>query len=277
MPDLAFGLGELRLGARLRILRQFAANAGAGALLDYAVQRTRERRLGPGECFRLRSSRPPVTVEARARTSDRWVFRQIFLEREYSCLDDVREPGLVVDCGANVGYSAAYFLARFPTCRVIAVEPDPANFEQLRRNVRPFGDRCTPVHAAVWSHPGDLVVRDAGYRGGGSWAMQVAERAEAGTRVRGVDIGTLLDDSGHERISILKIDVEGAEAEIFSSGYEGWIDRVDNLVIELHDDTSFGDCSAIFHRAIAGRGFTLSRQGELTVCKRAAPAPAPTA
>ena len=277
MPGLAFGLGDLRLRARLRVFREFAANVGPAAALAYVVQCRRERHLRRGERFRLRSSRPAVTVEARARTSDRWVFRQIFLEREYSCLDDVRAPGLVVDCGANVGYSAAYFLARFPTSRVIAVEPDPANFEQLRRNVRPFGDRCIPIHAAVWSRPGDLVVRDVGYRGGGSWAMQVAESADDGTRVRGVDIGSLLEESGHERISILKIDIEGAEAEIFSSGYERWIDRVDNLVIELHDDTSFGQCSSIFHRAIAGRGFTVSSQGELTVCKRALPGPAPAA
>jgi len=280
MPGLAARLGGLRLGARLRVLREFAANAGPGALLDYAVQRSRERRLGPDERYRLRSARPPVSVEARAHTSDRWVFRQIFLEREYACLDDVRDPGLVVDCGANVGYSAVYFLARFPGCRVIAVEPDPGNFEQLVRNVRPFGDRCTPIQAAVWSHPGELVVRDVGYRGGGSWALQVAERGggdDEGTRVRAVDVGSLLDGSGHERISILKIDVAAAQGELFPGGHERWLARVDDLVIELHDDTSFGDCTAIFHRAIAGRGFAVSTHGELTVCRRVAPRPAPAA
>ncbi|CAN5382113.1 hypothetical protein BH10PLA2_BH10PLA2_26230 [soil metagenome] len=64
------------------------------------------------------------------------------------------------------------------------------------------------------------------------------------------------------------MDIEGAEAQVFSENYESWIDYVDNIVIELHDDTAFGNASSIFTKAIAGRSFTVSRCGELTVCKR---------
>jgi hypothetical protein len=62
----------------------------------------------------------------------------------------------------------------------------------------------------------------------------------------------------------LKIDVEGAETIIFSSNYESWIGRVDNLVIELHSP----EAESVFARAIANEPFETSQCDELFVCKR---------
>lgn len=71
--------------------------------------------------------------------------------------------------------------------------------------------------------------------------------------ITGVNIGTLLNNSGFDRISILKIDIEGAEAIIFSSDYESWIGKVENLVIELHND----ECRTAFRKAISGIDFDI--------------------
>jgi hypothetical protein len=64
------------------------------------------------------------------------------------------------------------------------------------------------------------------------------------------------------------MDIEGAEGVVFGESAKRWIDRVDNIAIELHDDTFFGDCTAIFSTAISGRGFVLSKHGDVTLCKR---------
>jgi hypothetical protein len=47
-----------------------------------------------------------------------------------------------------------------------------------------------------------------------------------------------------------------------------WIDRVDVIAIELHDDGELGQCSTIFLSSIAGQGIQFSHSGELTICKR---------
>jgi FkbM family methyltransferase len=202
----------------------------------------------------------------RSGTSDPVVFRQIFIDREYACLDHLTGVGLVIDCGANVGYSSAYFLSRFPGCRVMAVEPDPDNFRSLQRNLAPYGDRATAIRAGVWSRPARLTLRPGGYRGGDHWARQVAETtADDPNGFDAVDVGTLLAWSGADRISVLKVDIEGAEAEVFARNYEGWLDRVEALVIELHDDTVFGPATPVFDRAVAGRPVRRSRFEELTV------------
>jgi FkbM family methyltransferase len=212
-------------------------------------------------------------VLCRFYSSDAPTFAQVFCEREYQPLDDLPDVSLVVDCGANVGYSSVYFLSRFPRARVVAVEPDAGNFAILRENLAPYGDRAVAVRAGVWSHECSLGIVAAPYRDGREWTRQVEEVGpDHPGALPGLDLGTLLDRYGFggERVSILKVDVEGAEGVIFGSNYDHWLGRVDTIAIELHDDSAFGDCSGVFHRAIEGRGYDVSGSGELTICRRPA-------
>lgn len=60
-----------------------------------------------------------------------------------------------------------------------------------------------------------------------------------------------------------KIDVAGAESFAFSLNYENWIGKVDNFVVELHND----ECRSIFRKAISNE-FGVSECDELVICKR---------
>lgn len=208
-------------------------------------------------------------LRLRTGSSDIDAFHQIFIEREYGCLADICNVHLVLDCGANVGYSSAYFLSRFPNCQLVAVEPDADNFAILRENLAWYGDRVKLVRAGVWSRRGRLVMSRGSYRDGREWSRQVRLcRPEEAADCDAVDVGSLLACSGHDRISLLKVDVEGAEAVIFAENFQSWLDKVDNIAIELHDDTAFGNASDVFFTAIRGQGFQVSRSGELTICRR---------
>jgi FkbM family methyltransferase len=235
-----------------------ARNLGVPALLRRQI----EKRFGEQQepmCLTSKYLKHPVYV--RRGTSDLYVFDQILVDRQYSCLDHLRSPSLIIDCGANVGYSSAYFLSRFPMSAVLAVEPDASNFDMLSKNLAAYGNRCRPIRAAVWPTKGSVrTVQPAGNLD--EWGVRV-EPCDAGDphALATVTIPDLLDLALYPRISILKIDIEGAEEALFQ-GDTRWLDVVDNIVIELHGDR----CEAAFMRAIEARGFTISRSGELTVC-----------
>ncbi len=213
--------------------------------------------------YKLHPKNAQYPLLCRPNTSDIFVFDQIFIEREYSCLDHLTNVDLILDCGANVGYSSAYFLSRFPAATIIAIEPDPANFAQLEKNLAPYGDRTKIIYAGLWSHPANLKIQYATEE----WGTQVRECHPNETPdLQATDIATILRLSGKDRISILKVDIEGAEAIVFSQNYESWLPKVDNLVIELHDNSNFGQASEIFFNAIADQPFNLSECGELIVC-----------
>ena len=199
----------------------------------------------------------------RPRTSDLEVFDLIFRYREYRCLDTLREPRLIIDCGANVGFSSVYFLSRFPQAYVIAVEPDAENFIALQRNLASYSGRTLALQAAIWSHPCELVVSRGG--DGREWARTVREgQTGEKTMVAATDIGALIARTGFERVSVLKIDIEGAEAQVFSSDRLEWLKLVDTIVIELHGNI----CAAVFHSAIADEQYEITTCDELTVCIR---------
>lgn len=250
-----------RVRHKLRVLDELGLVGGVAPWL-----RTRLGSHGTTHSVKPRHATHPLAY--RVGSSDLDVFRQIFIEQEYAPLCDMPEVGVVIDCGANVGYSAAFFLSQFPACRVIAIEPDAGNFDLLERNMRPYGNRVTLVRGGVWSHDAPLTISRARYRDGREWTVQVRPcAAHEAADLRGFGITELCTTFGLDRISLLKMDIEGAEAIVFQGDVE-WLARVDAIAIELHDDSSFGRASDIFHAALRGQGFETSRSGELTICRR---------
>jgi FkbM family methyltransferase len=233
----------------------------------YKLGRLLARRASPGEVLTVRTRLASHPLFVRAHTSDISVFAQIFIHREYRPLDDVDVSGLIVDCGANVGYSAAYLLSRFPRADLVAIEPHPDNFRTLCDNVRPYGQRCRAIEAGVWSSPGDLVASEAPLGDRQEWAVTVRVAADdEEPTVPAVDLASVLAESGHERIALLKVDIEGAEVEVFAKNTSAWLDKVDCLAIELHGDRS----REVVMSAMAPRGFDVSTSEELTIFRRPA-------
>ena len=250
---------------RLPGIRESIEALGAAQAGTYWGQCARALLASDQRLLTLRTRLAEHPLVFRANTTDRAVFRQIFIDREFAPLDDLESVGLVVDCGANVGYSAAYFLSRFPGCTVVAVEPEPSTFAVLERNLRPYRGRVEAMNLGVWSHPARLQIV-AESRALGAWGIQVREaRHGEPADVDAIDIATILRRSDYDRISLLKVDIEGAEAVIFDDA--PWLEHVDNIVIELHGDAGRGSSTEIFERAISGRGYRVTRLGEHTICR----------
>ena len=226
--------------------------------------------LRAGTTYTLRAKDCRYPVHVRYNASDRDVFDMIFVQQEYACLRASEGVRLVIDCGANVGYAAAYFLSRYPQAHVIAVEPDGPNFALMERNLRPYADRVTLIKAGIWSHKAGLVLHR--YGEGKEWSTEVSECAEGQTPdVEATDIPALLSLSGRDRIDILKVDIEGSETVLFNQESRRWMDRVKNIVVELHGP----ECESALFRALSNYEYDLSTSGELTVCQNIQPSENP--
>jgi FkbM family methyltransferase len=202
----------------------------------------------------------PIWVRMKG-SSDEFVFDEIFVRHEYRPIcEQLRHHQVILDLGANVGYASAFFASRFPGARIIAVEPDPVNFELCCENLEPYGSRITTLKGAVWSSCSKLALS---HELGDGWATQVvAAKNDVGSEVEGWDLPTLLDMCRIETVDLLKIDIEGSEAEVFCGNSASWLSRVRNICIELHD----ARCRETFFKALDGFDYELLEHRESTMC-----------
>lgn len=191
-------------------------------------------------------------LSLRVPTADRATYKQIFKRGEYDFATQ-RPPRVIVDAGAHIGLASVLFANRYPEARIIAVEPQSGNFELLRRNVAPY-PQISPLRAAVWHESTSIELHDPGL---GTWgyiarARSGADDAQAGgvEQVPAVTIDAIMRDCALDHIDILKVDIEGAEREVFGH-CAAWIDRVTAIIVELHERLKPG-CELSFAAAAAG-------------------------
>lgn len=170
----------------------------------------------------------------RLRTSDAEVYEDILLAKAYDYPISFT-PRTVVDAGANCGMTSVFYANRFPDATVVAVEPEASNYEALVRNTRVYPN-IIPIHAALWNEDGHVEVFGGWgprWTNWGKWGFRVRKGDGNHNACRALTLTTLMREVGIESVDILKVDVEGAEREIFSRC--DWMDKVKLLAIELHD------------------------------------------
>lgn len=199
----------------------------------------------------LKTSRPEIRFPfyLRIQSSDVPTYEQVFIKQEYD-FDVKKPPRIIVDAGANIGLASIYFANKFQDSLVIAVEPEDSNFAILEKNIAPY-ENIIPIHGALWSENKELDLVDPGL---GKWGFmtQGNDNGEESLgdkchRVNGMTVDRIMAEHGIESIDILKIDIEGAEREIFDDP-SNWIGRVDSLIVELHEHMKSG-CNRSFYNA----------------------------
>jgi len=209
--------------------------------------------------LKIRGAEYPITLSNFS--YDVTTLFQIFYAKEYEVRLE-KDPAYIIDCGANIGLSAVYFATTFPNATILAIEPDENNFRILQKNIAPYKN-IIALKKAVWHHRTVMETVDTG---NGGWAVQTKE-SSTGSGIEGVTIQELVSEYKFQRIDLLKIDIEGAEQELFSENYDSWLSITSCIAIELHEFLREGS-SKNFYKAIAPYHFSFSSNGENLICKR---------
>jgi FkbM family methyltransferase len=196
-------------------------------------------------------------IYLRGRSSDIPTLKKIFIKKEYDATIGF-EPKIIVDAGAYIGLSALFFAAKYPKAHIICIEPNKDNYAFLKRNTEGYKN-ITCLNTAVWNTSRLLEVKDYGH---GHWGFVVEETdKESAESFTSTSISDLIKKYNINGIDILKIDIEGAEKEMFSNNFHAWLPRTKVIMIELHDHFKKG-CSTAFYDALKQHNFTSYERGE---------------
>ena len=226
------------------------------------AQLRQNEELPPGIRFSVDLADVAHPIHLRAGGSDLWVFDQIFLYRELDS-DFGPTPRRIIDAGANIGLASVFFANRFPEAHILALEVDKQNFELLVENVRPYPN-ITPLLKGLWNRRANLQINNPEEL---PWAFTVSEAIQGGSStIEGIGVADLLRDFNWPQVDLLKMDIEGAELEVLSSGTDEWINRVRVLTIEIHYQRV--GCWEAFNRIAEQNPFALKWAGEYAVLSR---------
>jgi FkbM family methyltransferase len=201
-------------------------------------------------CFKISKLNYPLYL--RSKSSDFKIFTEIFIDNEYD-FKSSEIPEVIIDCGANIGLATVYFKNKYPDVKIFAIEPDINNFELLKKNTE-FYDDIVCINAAVWNQNSFIALNVLDLE---ECAYRSYECTEKDTHlVNSITIENIIDKYNLSKIDILKIDVEGAEKEIFSNNYKKFLDITEMIMIELHDLINPGS-SENFFKALKDYKFRL--------------------
>jgi FkbM family methyltransferase len=239
---------------RPRAVFRASRKLGWMAALHLVYIRTAGRKEGEYS-LRIKGYPHPITIRG-GQSSDAVALYEILVRDEYAFFGDLESPAFIIDGGANIGIASLYFLNRYPSAHVIAVEPHAGSLDLCRKNLARYRERVVMIHGAIWNVPGRVAVDLAPEE---EWAFRV--RSEGPGQPGSVQAFTLPaliacgSAFGDGKVDLLKLDVEGSEKELFEPGAAEWLPSVRNLVIELHGQ----ECVDRFFRTLEGYDYDLLR------------------
>ena len=187
-----------------------------------------------------------VNLELRTSSTDLTVAASCLKDQEFIVAKEhLNNVSFVVDAGGYIGTAAIAFHKMFPNAKIVTVEASETNFAILKKNVAQF-PQITAINKALTGEDTTLKLFD---QGTGNWGFSPV--AAAGSKVlqeiQGISIPTLLKEYSQTKIDVMKLDIEGGEKDVLDKSSK-WIQHVDMIIAELHDDRLPG-CESSFNAA----------------------------
>lgn len=171
-------------------------------------------------------------------TADEAIIQSVLVDQgEYLFprIDSRFDPKICYDIGGNIGVVAVVLASIYPKSKIFSFEPVPENFELLKQNAAPYPN-ITALNFGLGGDTGQRRIWDSDdprNLGGFSVVIKNPEGKNQMVSVR--DVASVFQQYGAP--DLIKIDVEGAEAEIFEAMPN--IERVKWIAGELHGIRDF--------------------------------------
>ena len=185
-----------------------------------------------------------LTIMPSSNPHDIITFVVVFCKRDYG---EIKPGSVTVDVGANIGIFSLYALSQGSTF-VECFEPCKESFEVLKENIRLNGfDKYVKCHNKAVSSKDGLLVSIPIYSSPYNKVMEslksyskkelILKNVDANEenqfeKIETISLETAL--KSYSKIDLIKMDCEGAEFDIFPSLTPLFLDKINEIRMELH-------------------------------------------
>ncbi len=198
----------------------------------------------------------------RINTKDYSTFEEIFIKRIYD-IPLHFTPKTIIDAGGNIGLASLFFKWKYPESEIVALEIEEENFQLLSKNLATYQD-IKPLKKGLYSKNGFLKIYNLTKENDSNSFMVEETDVKGPDTIESVTVDAIMKEQGWETLDILKIDIEGAEKEIFSKDISAWLPKVKTIMVEPHDRL-IKDCSKTIFNALRPYDFQMFTSTESTL------------
>lgn len=167
------------------------------------------------------------------------IFYEIFYKKIYDLPASLNNK-LIVDAGANVGFASLFFLYKMPNATIYCIEPDADNFIFLKKNLRNEikKEKIIALQSALADKDGFAYLRSGHFK----YNSSITNNGNEDTvEVVAYNVSSFFKKIDIEKIDLFKMDIEGAEENIFKAD-TFWLREVSELLIEFHSKEIKKNC-----------------------------------
>jgi FkbM family methyltransferase len=161
------------------------------------------------------------------------IISEIYDKKTYD-MNEIRTYKRIYDVGAHIGLYTLRISKQAPNCEIVAIEANPTNFKFLSRNISINGleNRVRRLNVAAGNKKGKVILHLSRLSGGDNSTKRWHDAGSAGhLTIDSLPLDSIL--KSEESCDLVKIDVEGAEAEVLA-GLEKQYTKVSRIVVETH-------------------------------------------
>lgn len=196
----------------------------------------------------------------RNKTKDTETFHEIFTQNIYNLKLPI-DPKTIVDAGSNVGLASLFFKLKYPNASIVAIEIEKQNVEMIKKNTAGLSG-ISIENKALFNTKAFFKIEDP-FNATNSFVIKEVGQNDP-FDIESITLDEIMVKNNWEFIDILKIDIEGAELQLFSSNFEKWLPKTKIIMVETHD-RMLPKCSFTVMQAINNYNFILYTTTEGTL------------
>ena len=177
--------------------------------------------------------------------ADQSVCNEIFKFREYRSAEEVIKTAKhpIIDVGAHAGFFSMYCRALNAKVKIYAVEPEPENLKLFKQHLdenKILGVKVIAGAIASESEERQLILSAESHTHRlGQPIFRDEERAEKTIAVQAYSFADFCKQNKIKKISLLKMDIEGGEYELFDAMSADDFAVVNFVILEYHRGSEY--------------------------------------
>lgn len=182
----------------------------------------------------VKGVKQPILIRVKNQI-DRNVLKYVFFQKYHLPPVEfkLKNDAVILDFGSNIGCTIIDFKMRFPSAKVLGYEMHPNNFEIAKFNTNAL-DGVKIFNQAVWTNKGFVAFSKKNLSDAFAISKEKINEDES-INIPSIGIADIIQENKLDRVDFIKMDIEGAELDVFDNKDLTWLNKVYSMNIEFHN------------------------------------------